>query len=451
MNTIGLGKRTWVRIISYIVATVSILAIWGITQTIKTRNYARELTIAHQRTVASLASYIDTLENDLRKMQYANTSTMTSGLSLSLCKASAGAKNCLSELNAGDTQLSTINKFITQASDYVQAINKKTANGEKLTEKDHEQLTKLYEYATKLSEQISYMEEVMFSGEIDFEDTVSTLSKLTDMGDLSISYSSAVTDAEKSFADYPTLIYDGPFSDNIINKESVFLKDKEEISASDARKKASEYSGIDENKLIARDDENGRIKAYTFYYEGTSVAVTKNGGYLLYLLSDKFAGETKISEKEAITAAKKFLQKNGFDSMKDSYYFNNDGICTINFAYTQNTAVCYSDLIKISVSLDKGEIVSVDCTGFLMNHKSRNVPETVIDEESAKRNISANLKCKSSQIAFIPMSDGSEVFAYEFFCSDKDGNDVLVYIDAQTGKEADIQLLLYSDSGTLTR
>ena len=230
MNTIGLARRTQIRIISFLVAVISALAIWGITQTIKTRNYAREMTIAHQRTVASLASYIDTLENDLRKMQYANTGPMTSVLSLSLCKASAGAKNCLSELNAGETQLSTINKFITQASDYVQAINKKMANGEKLTEKDNEQLTKLYEYATKLSDQISYMEEIMFSGEIDFEDTVSTLGKLTDMGDLSISYSSAVTDAEKSFADYPTLIYDGPFSDNILNKEAVFLKDKEEIS-----------------------------------------------------------------------------------------------------------------------------------------------------------------------------------------------------------------------------
>ena len=169
MKTIGLDRRAGIRIISYIVAAISVLAIWGITQTVKTKNYARELTVAHQRTVASLASYIDTLENDLRKMQYANTSTMTSGLSISLCKASAGAKNCLSELSAGDTQLSTINKFITQASDYVQTINKKAANGEKLTDKDHEQLTKLYEYASKLSEQISYMEEVMYSGEIDFD------------------------------------------------------------------------------------------------------------------------------------------------------------------------------------------------------------------------------------------------------------------------------------------
>jgi germination protein YpeB len=169
------------------------------------------------------------------------------------------------------------------------------------------------------------------------------------------------------------------------------------------------------------------------------------------MLSSEFSGETKIKYSEAIRNAESFLNNIGYKDMKESYYFTDDGICTINFAYTQNTAVCYSDLIKISVALDKGEIVSVDCTGFLMNHKSRNMPERVIDEESAKRNISANLNCKRSQIVFIPMSDGSEVFAYEFFCSDKDGNDVLVYIDAQTGKEADIQLLLYSDSGTLTR
>ena len=451
MNTIGLKKRTTIRIISYIMTVITVLAIWGITQTVKAVNYAKELSVAHQRTVASLASYIDSLENDLRKMQYANTSAMTSGLSLSLCKASAGAKNCLSELNAGETQLSTLNKFLTQASDFVQSVNKKVTNGQKLSDKDHEQLQKLYEYAANLSEQISYMEEVMYSGSIDFEDTVSTLSKITDMGDLSISYSNAMTDAEKSFSDYPTLIYDGPFADNIIKKESAFLKDKEEISSAEAKKLASLFSGIEENRLIESEAEKGRIEAYVFYYEGTTVAVTKNGGYLLYLLSDKFSGETKIKEKEAIEIAKKYLQKHGFDSMKDSYFFDNDGICTINFAYTHEDVICYSDLIKVSVSLDKGEIVSVDCTGYLMNHSSRSIPDNTITEDKAKNNISSTLTVKSSQRAFIPMEDGSEIFTYEFLCSDKNGNDVLVYIDAETGNEADIKILLYSDGGTLTR
>lgn len=451
LNTVGLKKRTKIRIASYIIALIAVLTVWGIMQTVKTVNYARELTVAHQRTVASLASYIDTLENDLRKMQYANTSTMTSGLSLSLCRASAGAKNCLSELNAGDTQLNTMNKFLTQASDYVQTINKKIANGEKLSEKDHAQMTQLYEYAAKLSDQISYMEEVMLSGNIDFEDTVSTLSHLTDMGDLSISYSDAVTDAEKSFSDYPTLIYDGPFADNIMTRESELLKNEKEISSNEAKKRAAKYSGIEENKLIAREDEKGKIPAFVFYYENTSVAVTKNGGHLLYLLSDKFAGEAKINEEEAIEIAKKYLQQYGYASMKNSYYFDNDGICTVNFAYTQDDVICYSDLIKVSVSLDKGEIVSVDCTGYLMNHKSRTVPQNIINEDTAKKSISDMLTVKNTKKAFVPMDDGSEIFAYEFLCSDKNGNDVLVYIDAKTGKEADIKILLYSDGGTLTR
>lgn len=451
MKTIRLAKRTWIRLTSYILASVVALGAWGITQTVKTAAYARELTVAHQRTVASLASYIDTLENDLRKMQYANTATMTSGLSLSLSKASQGAKNCLSELDSGNTELGNINKFLTQAADFVQSATRKTVAGEELTKEDRENLAQLYKYATELSKQIGYMEQVMLSGSIDFEDAVSTLSELTDKGDLSVSYSDSVTDAEKSFQDYPTLIYDGPFADNIMNKESEFLKGQEQISESEAKKRAAVFTGINESKLIKAEDEKSKTEAYVFYYENTSVAVTKNGGYLLYLLTDKFAGETKLKEKEAIAKARAFLSRLGYTPLKESYYFDSDGICTVNFAHTQDDVICYADLIKVSVSLDKGEITAVDCTGYLMNHKSRTVPENVISESAAREKISSALTVKECKTAFIPMENGSEVYAYEFLCSDNDGNDVLIYIDAETGNEADIKLLLYSDGGTLTR
>lgn len=451
LKTIGKNKRVTVRIVSFVMVLFAVLSVWGIVQTYKAIKYAKELTVAHQRTVASLASYIDSLENDLRKMQYANTQTMTSGLSVSLCKASAGAKNCLSELNAGETPLSNVNKFLSQASDYIQSINKKVASGEKLSETDHEQITRLYNYAASLSDKIGYMEEVMLSGDITFEDAVSTLSMLKDTGDLSVSYSSTVTDAEKSFADYPTLIYDGPFSDNLMKKESELLKYEEEITQNEAKKRASAYSGIPETRLIATDDEKGTIEAYVFYYENTTVAVTKKGGYLLYLLSDTFSGETEFKENDAVETAKNYLTKFGYGPMKESYYFDSDGICTINFAYTSDDIICYPDLIKVSVSLDKNKVVAVDCSGYLMNHKKRDVPENTISVTSAEKAVSPVLSIKSYKTAFIPMNDGNEIFTYEFLCNDKDGNDVLVYINAVTGDEADIKLLLYSDNGTLTR
>ena len=77
--------------------------------------------------------------------------------------------------------------------------------------------------------------------------------------------------------------------------------------------------------------------------------------------------------------------------------------------------------------------------------------ENIISTATAMEKISTNLTVRDCRRAFIPMADGREVFAYEFFCSDAGGNDVLVYINAVTGDEADIKLLLYTDGGTLTR
>ena len=161
-------------------------------------------------------------------------------------------------------------------------------------------------------------------------------------------------------------------------------------------------------------------------------------------------GEKKTAE-DAVSIARKYLEKHGFSSLKDSYYSIIDGICTINFAYTLDDVICYPDLIKVGVALDTGRIVSADTTGYLMNHKSRDIPSDVISSEDAGKALSSMLTVSSTEKAFIPMNDGNEIYSYEFLCRDKDGNDILVYINAETGKEADIKLLMYSDGGILTR
>ncbi len=451
MKAIKNGKRVKIRIASFFLAITATLCVWGIMQTIKVNNYAKEITIAHQRTIASLSSYINSLETDLRKLQYANTSPMTSGISLSLCKASAGAKNCLSELSSGEAPLNNINKFLTQASDYATTISKKAAAGEEITAEERETITELYRYASELSEQISYMEQMMFSQELTFEESAEKSGLMENTENLQISYQDSISDAEKSFSDYPTLIYDGPFSDNISVKESVLLKNQDEISQSEAKKLAAKYSGIKENLLNNAEDENSTIASYVFYHENTTVAITKKGGFLHYLLTDKYAGQEKINENEAVQIALKYLEEAGFKNMKDSYYYDSDGICTVNFAYTQDDAICYADLIKVSVSLDKGEITAVDCTGYLINHTQRQMPKETINAAKAGSSIASSLTIKQTRKAFIPMQYSSEVFTYEFLCTDNSGNDVLIYINAENGEEADIKLLLYSDGGTLTR
>lgn len=450
MKTIKLTKRGYIRLISIAVAVLLALLLMCIVETVKKNALMTELSVINQRSVANLASYIDTLENDLRKMKYVSSPHMASTLSLSLARASTGAKMCLSQLESGGVRLMAVNKFLSQSGDYVNALNKKAANGERLTSEDRAQLESLHSYAKSLSEKMSFMEEVMLCDEIDFIDAVSTLQKKAAEAQ-PMKYSDSISDAENSFEDYPTLIYDGPFSDSILNKESQMLKEEEEISIAKAKSLAAKYMSINEKELNDGQELSGRISAYTFYTGSETIAITKNGGYLLYLLSGEYAKTARISTKEAIAKGREYLAKIGYTSLKDSYFFEADGICTINFAYTVDDVICYADLIKVGVALDTGRIVSVDASGYLMNHRMRDIPMANLSPDGAKGNISELLTVKKVSRAFIPTEDGKEVYAYEYLCSDKDNNDVLIYINAFSGREADVKLLLYADNGILTR
>ena len=52
----------------------------------------------------------------------------------------------------------------------------------------------------------------------------------------------------------------------------------------------------------------------------------------------------------------------------------------------------------------------------------------------------------------IPKESGKEVQCYEFTCKSNDtGEDILVYINCDTGDEEDIMILLKSANGTLVK
>ena len=52
-------------------------------------------------------------------------------------------------------------------------------------------------------------------------------------------------------------------------------------------------------------------------------------------------------------------------------------------------------------------------------------------------------------MAFVPSEGLSEVYCHEFLCRGKNGERVLVYIDAQTGMEEQILVLLEDETGVL--
>ena len=100
--------------------------------------------------------------------------------------------------------------------------------------------------------------------------------------------------------------------------------------------------------------------------------------------------------------------------MKETYYLKQEGIVTINYAYTQQDVVIYPDLIKVKVALDNGEILGLESTGYLNSHYERTNLEAKISKEDAKKTINKNLQIESEGLAVIPTKYQTEILCWEF-------------------------------------
>ncbi len=443
-----MSRRSKIRLYAFGAAVLAVLLTYAISGSVRAARMERQVRLSSERALCELDTYLSNIHTDLKKGAYANTPTMLGSMATGLLRESTGAKSSLSVLPLTDVRLNNIYKFLSQIGDFVNALDKKVEAGETISDKEREQLFSLLKFSQTLSEDVSNMRQQLFDGYLSFDNAESTLA---DDGQTA-SLTSDMESAEQSLTEYPSLIYDGPFSDHINQMESELLKNAAEVTKEQAREKAAKFLGLPLDKVSFLYEENDATAAYCFAGgDDQSIAVTKRGGYLLYMLSSRFAGEAKLQYEDARRYASEFLEKNGFNDMTESYYTISDGVCTINFAYQDGVYICYPDLIKVSVSLEDGAILSADCRGYMMNHKARSAPANMLTTVEAQKNVSPLLTVMDTQPAVIPTESKGEKFTYEFHCKNKDGEELLVYIDVQTGLEDDILLLLYSDDGVLTK
>ena len=106
-------------------------------------------------------------------------------------------------------------------------------------------------------------------------------------------------------------------------------------------------------------------------------------------------------------------------------------------------------MIKIGVSALDGSIVSYNAHNYIMNHYERNIGSLPLTKQEAQRSVSNELTVVKSKKALIPRANGKEVHCYEFTCTGKNDENVLVYINGETALEEQIFILLQNSNGSL--
>jgi len=441
------SKRCLIRIFSFGIFALAVLIARNFALMDEAEKSRLALAGSYQGAVEQLADACRNINETLEKQLYANSPDMQKNLAVKLYEQASAAKAALARLPLEKQQLDNTYKFLSQIGNYSLSVSKKLDGDSTVSAQDYENISKLYDFSQQLSQDMWELENSVMSGEIDLRDT-----KLQMGQSETPSMTDGFSDFEESFDDYPSLIYDGPFSDNIMEKKPKMTSGAAEVTEKQALERCSIALNMSTGDLSRSVEVGGRMPGWCFSNESGSVSceVTSSGGYISYFLKGRTVGEEKLSREQALQSARKFLDYLGILSMKTTYYDIADGVMTINYAYSDLGTCVYTDLVKVSVAMDSGEIVGYDARGFLVNHTKRTYPKKLFSKLRAQEKVSPQLQITGSQLCVIPTDSLGEKLCYEFRCKAKNGRNVLVYINAETGEEQQILLLVETPTGTLT-
>lgn len=448
-------RRVRVLAASFTAAAFAVSVGFGVQGYARAEDYRRQLDNGYRQAFTELTAAAGELDAALEKVTYATTPALFATLCAQAYATAQAAQSALGELPYGNVELEQTAAFFAKAGDYAMAMARGAGAEGVCTDENRETLRGLAAAAGELSATLQELQLQLDGGALHPEDVAAVEARLAaaaeDGGQ--ITGGSAFQTVEADFPQVPTLIYDGPFSEHLSSRTPQMLEGLPQVTEEEARRAAAAFAGLRAEVFTPTSDGAGNLPAWGFsaLADGGElyVEITKQGGQVLQMLSSRPVGEAALSRKEGVEQAAAFLDAHGYQDMAPSYFLEGDGILTVHFAPVLDGVYCYPDLVKVGVALDNGDVVSFEAHGYLMNHGAREPAAPAVSADEAAERVDTSLTVLSRQLALIPTGGEYEVLCHEFKCQNADGGHVLVYVNAATGQQERILLLLEDENGTL--
>ncbi|MFP4015714.1 MAG: germination protein YpeB [Halanaerobiales bacterium] len=376
------------------------------------------------------------------------------------------ANSAQAELNKLPLAAQTVTdtaKFLAQTGDFAHVMARQNAEGKVLTSEERETLSQLRQHAIQVAESLHQVENEVLAGKVNWVQLVRNARRglkreeETEEGRTGVDTGEEyvqLDDIREEMTKIPTLIYDGPFSDHITEREPREMSGQV-ISQENARDRAREIIDAKDGGDISVSEGtsvNARIPSFNFQIKTNngiySVDIAKKGGHLVNILNNRDVDSAKISREQAVDKARDYLARIKYPNMEPTYSEVQQNIAFISFAYKNNNIIYYPDIINVQVAMDNGQVLAVEALSYLMSHHEREVEEPEVTEEVARELASGSLeKIDSVRLAVIPKSSLREVLTYEV--RGNSGNETyLIYVNAETGMEEQILEVILGEQGT---
>jgi germination protein YpeB len=429
---------------------------WGYNERAEKLAMRKTLDTQNQKAFTEMVDSVENVEINLGKSIVSGSTANSAVIMGDIWRQANQAQSRLNELPVSSPVLERTSKFLAQTGDYAYSLTRVMAKGQRLSQEETDKLKTLHTQAGDLSQQLHKIFNSAEDGRFTWGELNSSIQRRLPKADDNLSGS--MKSIDKKMQEYPTLIYDGPFSDHInkINPRGVTGK---RIDRDDALDIARSFVDIPQGKIRKvshLQTVNGEIPIFRVrvtsknskVYGVTDVDVSVTGGHVIMATNNRAVPNRHFSERKALKKAADFLKGKGLGAMENTFYTVQNNILLAAFANVQQSVLIYPDQVKVQVALDTGQVMGYEALNYYMTHYKRTLPAPKITVNQARQKVSKNLKIEGSRLALIPRTVGGEVLTYEFRGKIK-GDTYYVYINALTGAEENILKLFGSGEGTL--
>ena len=401
------------------------------------------LEAGYQKSFYDTVEQVNNMDLNLSKVLATSDGGATQLYLTDLAVNSELAENDIQQLPLHDESKYYTTKIINQIGDYAKYLNKKLINGEKLTDEDYSNLTRLYQANLAIKNSLDKMMEGMGA---DY-----SFSSLNDGGEGNLVISN-FNELQNLSVEYPELIYDGPFSDGQDRKEIKGLGEGtiDRNGAQEIFIKAFGGYGLGEVKddgttegIIRCFNVSAEVEGNVLYAQ-----ISEQGGKIIMFAYSGNCREVMIDGDSATEQGLKFLNSLGITEMKPVWINLSNNVYTINFAATEQDVIIYSDLVKIRVCAETGKVIGMEAMSYYTNHTERMIEAPALSRKQAQEKVSGNIDVVTARLAIIPLGEKTEKLCYEF-SGTFDGATYYVYIDAMTGRQVEMFKVVKSTEGEL--
>jgi spore germination protein len=441
-------ERHWRTAVTAAAILVALSVVWGVSQMNARRTAERQLAAGYQERFFDAVAHIENIEVLLGKAIVAlapakRSHELSVTLFSDLWRQAFAAQANLTQLPLLQGALMHTGKYLTQVGDFGYMLARKISAGETIGDEDLAKLEEFRRDAAVVNQAMQQAQASAAQGTMPWSDIRQKTNLRLARRSTEVS-EDRFARLEKQAAEFPTIIYDGPFSDHVVQQEPKGLTGSA-ISEEQAIQIAEAFMGKAQQERVVAEvvgRVDGSLPSYQLRVnhaarkdqEIARLDISRKGGHVIWMLNARRSQESSLSMDEAARRAKDFLVALGFPHIVPTYANKADGWAVIPFAPLQDGAIIYPDLIKVTVALDNGEIVGFEGIGYLMNHHDRDLPKPKISVEEALQSVSPNLEIMGEpQLALIPLETLEEALTYEIK-GRINGQDYANYVDALSGE-----------------